>query len=125
MIDKRVLDELIIEQQQCNELFDIAFKCNGNENTRTELSQKVTSYMCDLTQTLSCLIGEIQCEIWNEQMLEITEKLGADYDSENPYVIKNCRTCVNNVEYPPPHTCDVCDSLDEELYCMWEPKIDK
>lgn len=37
--------------------------------------------------------------------------------------IKNCSTCKNNVEFPPPHTCDVCTSLDqEEEYEMWEPK---
>lgn len=57
---KEILDELIVEKQQCDELFDIAFKLNGTENTRTELSQKVTYYMCDLMQTLSFLIGEIQ-----------------------------------------------------------------
>lgn len=37
--------------------------------------------------------------------------------------IKNCSTCKNNVEFPPPHTCDICTSLDqEEEYEMWEPK---
>ena len=123
MMNTEILDELIVEQQQCNELFDIAFKFNGNENTRTELSQKVTSYMCDLIQTLSFLIGEIQSQLESEQILEIAEKLGADYDSENSNVIRNCKTCTHNVEYPSPHTCDVCDSLDEELYWMWEPKL--
>lgn len=35
--------------------------------------------------------------------------------------IKNCSTCKNNVEFPPPHTCDICTSLDqEEEYEMWE-----
>lgn len=35
--------------------------------------------------------------------------------------IKNCSTCKNNVEFPPPHTCDICTSLDqEEEYNMWE-----
>lgn len=38
--------------------------------------------------------------------------------------IKNCSTCKkNNVEFPPPHTCDICTSLDqEEEYEMWEEK---
>lgn len=36
--------------------------------------------------------------------------------------IKNCSTCKNNVEFPPPHTCDICTSLDEEEYGMWEAK---
>lgn len=36
---------------------------------------------------------------------------------------KTCKTCANNVEYPPAHTCDVCTSLDaEEEYEMWSPK---
>lgn len=39
------------------------------------------------------------------------------------YIVKNCSTCKNNVEFPPPHTCDVCTSLDqEEEYGMWEAK---
>ena len=34
--------------------------------------------------------------------------------------IKNCSTCKNNIEFPPPHTCDICTSLDqEEEYEMW------
>lgn len=70
-MNKEILDKLIIEQQQCNELFNIASKLNQNENTRTEFSQKVTSYMCDLIQTLSFLIGEIQGEMENEQILEM------------------------------------------------------
>lgn len=37
--------------------------------------------------------------------------------------IKNCSTCKNNVEFPLPHTCDICTSLDqEEEYSMWEAK---
>lgn len=37
--------------------------------------------------------------------------------------IKNCSTCKNNVEFPPPHTCDICTSLDQdEEYEMWEAK---
>ena len=37
--------------------------------------------------------------------------------------IKNCSTCKNNVEFPPPHTCDICTSLDQEEECgMWEAK---
>lgn len=37
--------------------------------------------------------------------------------------IKNCLTYKNNVEFPFPHTCDICTSLDqEEEYEMWEDK---
>lgn len=36
---------------------------------------------------------------------------------------RDCSTCKNNVEFPPPHTCDICTSLDqEEEYEMWEVK---
>ena len=39
-----------------------------------------------------------------------------------------CKTCKNNPKYnngyAPPHTCDICTSLDqEEDYEMWELKI--
>lgn len=34
----------------------------------------------------------------------------------------NCSTCKNNVEYPPPHTCDMCTSMNQKMYCMWEAK---
>lgn len=37
--------------------------------------------------------------------------------------IKNCSTCKNNIEFPPPHICDICTSLDQEdEYMMWEAK---
>lgn len=37
--------------------------------------------------------------------------------------VRDCSACKNNVEFPPPHTCDVCTSLDqEEEYGMWEAK---
>lgn len=45
------------------------------------------------------------------------------YLKEIDEVVKDCSTCKNNVEYPPPHTCDICTSLDqEEEYEMWEGK---
>jgi len=34
----------------------------------------------------------------------------------------SCENCRYNVQYPPPHTCDICTSLDqEEDYEMWQP----
>lgn len=35
--------------------------------------------------------------------------------------VKDCQH--SKEEYPPPHTCDICTSLDEEDYCMWEKEI--
>lgn len=31
----------------------------------------------------------------------------------------------NNKEFPPPHTCDICNSLDEEFGCMYERREGK
>lgn len=55
------------------------------------------------------------------------DKLGKTIDQigeriEDVNSERNCATCKNNVKFPPPHTCDVCASLDEEPFCMWESK---
>lgn len=55
-----VIKDLKEDYNKCNELFDIAFKLNMNENTRTEFTQKVTSYMADVLQTISFLIDEYE-----------------------------------------------------------------
>lgn len=61
-MDKRteVIKELNENYNKCNELFDIAFKLNMDENTRTTFTQKVTSYMADVMQTTSFLIEELE-----------------------------------------------------------------
>lgn len=122
---KEVLDELRDGLSKCNELFNIAYDLNNDENTRTAFSQKTTTYMPDVIQTLSFLIGEFEREEIEEQILEDASKLEADYDIdiEDIQTIRNCSTYKNNVEFPPPHTCDICTSLDqEERYEMWESK---
>ena len=120
---KEVLDELRDGLNKCDELFNIAYELNNNENTRTEFSRKTTIYMTDVMQTLSFIIGEFEREEIEEQILEDASELEADYDIdiEDMQTIRNCSTCKNNVEFPPPHTCDICTSLDqEEEYEMWE-----
>lgn len=122
---KEVLDELRDGLSECNELFNIAYNLNNDENTRTAFSQKTTTYMPDVIQTLSFLIGEFEREEIEEQILDDASKLEADYDIdiEDMQTIRNCSTCKNNVEFPPHHTCDICTSLDqEERYKMWESK---
>ena len=122
---KEVLDELRDGLSKCNELLNIAYDLNNDENTRTAFSQKTTTYMPDVIQTLSFLIGEFEREEIEEQILDDASKLEADYDIdiEDIQTIRNCSTCKNNVEFPPPHTCDICTSLDqEERYEMWESK---
>ena len=57
------------------------------------------------------------------QILKDTAEIEADYDVNALEYVVNCSTCKNNVEFPPPHTCDICTSLDqEEEYEMWEAK---
>lgn len=122
---KEVLDELRDGLNKCEELFNIVYELNNNKNTRTEFSQKATTYMPDVIQTLSFIIGEFEREEIEEQILEDASELEADYDIDikDMQTIRNCSTCKNNVEFPPPHTCDICTSLDqEEEYSMWEEK---
>lgn len=40
--------------------------------------------------------------------------------ADNCFRERSCVFCKHNIEYPPPHTCDVCTSLDQEPYTMWE-----
>ena len=53
--------------------------------------------------------------------------IGIKYESGRPLGFNaipiSCSTCKNDVEFPPPHTCDICTSLDQEDdYRMWEVK---
>lgn len=60
-----------------------------------------------------------------EKELDELERLLKKYPDEESRKrpVKNCSTCKNNVEFPPPHTCDICTSLDQdEEYEMWEAK---
>lgn len=120
---EEILTELREEYNKCNELFNIAFALNGYENTRTAFTQKVTTHMPDVMQTLGFLIGEFQREMVQEQISEEAYELDEEYDTDVSDCIVNCSTCKNNVGFPPPHTCDICTSLDqEEEYGMWEAK---
>ena len=53
---EEVLSELREEYSKCNDLFNIAYELNSNENTRTVFDQKVTSYMIEVMQMLGFLI---------------------------------------------------------------------
>ena len=120
---EEILEELREEYHKCDELFNIAYELNGSDYTRTVFTQKVTSYMSEVMQTLGFLIGEFEREESQEQILEDDTEIEADYDVDVSDCIVNCSTCKNNVEFPPPHTCDICTSLDQdEEYGMWESK---
>ena len=118
---EEILEELREEYHKCDELFNIAYELNGSDYTRTAFTQKVTSYMSEVMQTLGFLIGEFEREENQEQILEDAAEIEVDYDVDISDCVVNCSTCKNNVEFPPPHTCDICTSLDQdEEYGMWE-----
>ena len=120
---EEILEELREEYHKCDELFNIAYKLNGSNYTRTAFTQKVTSYMSEVMQTLGFLIGEFEREQIQEKISEEAYELDEEYDTDVSDCIVNCSTCKNNVEFPPPHTCDICTSLDQdEEYGMWEAK---
>ena len=120
---EEILEELREEYHKCDELFNIAYELNGSDYTRTAFTQKVTSYMSEVMQTLGFLIGEFQREMVQEQISEEAYELDEEYDTDISECVVNCSTCKNNIEFPPPHTCDICTSLDqEEEYGMWEAK---
>jgi len=49
--------------------------------------------------------------------------IGDNKPCQKRFHIKKCSNCINHVEYPDPHTCDICTSLNEEDFCMWESNI--
>ena len=120
---EEILEELREEYHKCDELFNVAYELNGSDYTRTAFTQKVTSYISEVMQTLGFLIGEFEREQIQEQISEEAYELDEEYDTDVSDCIVNCSTCKNNVEFPPPHTCDICTSLDQdEEYGMWEAK---
>ncbi len=56
----------------------------------------------------------IEEERIRNQIFEETAEIESDYDVEVSYCVANCSTRKNNVEFPPPHTCDICTSLGQE-----------
>lgn len=66
-------------------------------------------------------------EVFIEGLLGRYYITGMRYENGKPLGFNairiNCSTCKNNIEFPSPHTCDICTSLNqEEDYEMWEAK---
>lgn len=53
-----IINEIQVQYYKCNELFGIAWELNKDENTRTAFTQKVTTYMPDVMQTLLFLVDD-------------------------------------------------------------------
>lgn len=91
------------------------YKLTANE-MRSLFSDSDFSRACEIFNNFSGVDVIWLSEVKNS----FIDKL--DSIAEFPGLNIDCSTCKNNVEYPPPHTCDICTSLDEEMYCMWEAK---
>ena len=76
---KEILEELREEYHKCDELFNIAYELNGSDYIRTAFTQKVTSYMSEVMQTLGFLIGEFEREQIQEQISEEAYELDEEY----------------------------------------------
>jgi len=57
--NKRIKDELNESMDQLEELFHIAYDLNQSENTRTAFSQKTTTYLSGIIQTLQYVDGQL------------------------------------------------------------------
>ena len=60
------IDEINDSISKVRELFDSAFEYNRNDDDRTELSQKCTTYLEDIWQTLSAIRDELIEELIEE-----------------------------------------------------------
>lgn len=95
-------------------LKDIVIQIEKKDKRIAELEKKVSD-MNDTIKTISKQNRKLKRnnERYQERLTEVLYK----------GKIMNCSTYKNNVEFPHPHTCDICTSLDqEEEYSMWEPK---
>lgn len=54
--NSQAVEEINSEIPKVRELFDIAYEYNKKDPTRTELSQKCTTYLADVWQTLSAIV---------------------------------------------------------------------
>lgn len=56
LISKQAIEEINSEIPQIHELIDIAYEYNKEDSTRTELSQKCTTYLLGVWQTLGAIV---------------------------------------------------------------------
>lgn len=79
---KEIISELGEEYHQGDELLNIAWKINDDENTRTAFSMKVTDYLYDVIETLDYLIREFEKLKIEEDIINDADEIEADYDED-------------------------------------------
>lgn len=63
MTKEAIINEIDETLSKGRELFDIAFEYNMSDKTRSELSQKCTSYLVGMLQTLGAIKDEKEREL--------------------------------------------------------------
>lgn len=88
------------------------------------LIEKIDAEIAEIKMSMSMCAGvTTQLSRVYQSQKQFLECLKEDILSEQKEQLKNCSNCGNNIEYPKPHTCDICTSLDQETeFEMWEPK---
>lgn len=67
MTKEQEIDEINSSISKVRELFDIAFEYNRNDDNRTELSQKCTTYLGEVWQTLAAIRDEVIDQLVEEE----------------------------------------------------------
>ena len=81
LISRQAVEEINSEIPKIHELFDIAYEYNKEDSTRTELSQKCTTYLLDMWQTLGAIVDNYPSVENKGEWIESKERSGHWYCS--------------------------------------------
>lgn len=119
--------KLVLIDDDCDPPTDYDYKEKELEKACEEKNRELQKQIS--LEKFNKPLGEldvIEClDVWLESTKRNIDELRAVIEKNLEDDIDdniNCSTCAYNVEFPPPHTCDICTSLDEEEYCMWQAK---
>ena len=85
LISRQAIEEINSEIPKVHELFDIAYEYNKKDSTRTELSQKCTTYLLDVWQTLGAVVDNLPSAENKDGWIPVTERL-----PENNVIVLCC-----------------------------------
>lgn len=75
LISRQAIEEINSEIPKIHELFDIAYEYNKEDSTRTELSQKCTTYLLDIWQTLGAIVDNYPSAENKREWIPTSERL--------------------------------------------------